>query len=429
MITRGILIFLSVCFLFVFPAYALDVENPVTAANHISADQPGDSAVPGISTLSEDRIKDGPKIVSDYSSNAVALRAVERNVTLFSENIREKFSVWLSRSGQYLELMKKILKEKNVPEEIVFLPLIESGFNPYAYSPARAAGYWQFIASTAKKYGLAITWWKDERRDPVKSTVAAANYLNDLYQMFGSWNLAMAAYNAGEGKILKALNRTKTDDYWSLLGTNQIKNETKEYVPKFIAASLIANSPETYGFDNLEYHPPLNYETVTLTSPVDLEVAADCAGTSVDVIKELNPELKRWCTPPDAREYSLRIPEGKKDVFLDNLSQVPEEKRFTVDIYTARTGDTLKGISRRSGIPVQAILDLNDMEKIIPLKTGTKIYLPPKEKFVLDREDRDIVKKVSFKQKRRSFVKNRKTARKVALSHTRKPVKARSRKT
>jgi len=429
MITRGILIFLSVCFLFVFPAYALDVENPVTAANHISADQPGDSAVPGISTLSEDRIKDGPKIVSDYSSNAVALRAVERNVTLFSENIREKFSVWLSRSGQYLELMKKILKEKNVPEEIVFLPLIESGFNPYAYSPARAAGYWQFIASTAKKYGLSITWWKDERRDPVKSTVAAANYLNDLYQMFGSWNLAMAAYNAGEGKILRAINRTKTDDYWSLLGTNQIKNETKEYVPKFIAASLIANSPETYGFDNLEYHPPLNYETVTLTSPVDLEVAADCAGTSVDVIKELNPELKRWCTPPDAREYSLRVPEGKKDVFLDNLSQVPEEKRFTVDIYTARTGDTLKGISRRSGIPVQAILDLNDMEKIIPLKTGTKIYLPPKEKFVLDREDRDIVKKVSFKQKKRSFVKNRKTARKVALSHTRKPVKARSRKT
>lgn len=429
MITRGIFIFLSVCFLFVFPAYALDVENPVTAANHISADQPGDSAVPGISTLSEDKIKDGPKIVSDYSSNAVALRAVERNVTLFSENIREKFSVWLSRSGQYLELMKKILKEKNVPEEIVFLPLIESGFNPYAYSPARAAGYWQFIASTAKKYGLSITWWKDERRDPVKSTVAAANYLNDLYQMFGSWNLAMAAYNAGEGKILRAINRTKTDDYWSLLGTNQIKNETKEYVPKFIAASLIANSPETYGFDNLEYHPPLNYETVTLTSPVDLEVAADCAGTSIDVIKELNPELKRWCTPPDAREYSLRIPEGKKDVFLDNLSQVPEEKRFTVDIYTASKGDTLKGISRRSGIPVQAILDLNDMEKIIPLKTGTKIYLPPKEKFVLDREDRDIVKKVSFKQKRRSFVKNRKTARKVALRHTRKPAKARSGKT
>jgi membrane-bound lytic murein transglycosylase D len=429
MIRRTILILLSVCSLSVFPAYALEVENPVTAANHISADQTGDSTAPVISTLSEDKIKDGPGIVSDYSSNDVALKAVEKNVTLFSEKIRERFSVWLSRSGQYLELMKKILKERNVPEEIVFLPLIESGFNPYAYSPARAAGYWQFIASTAKKYGLAITWWKDERRDPVKSTVAAANYLNDLYRMFGSWNLAMAAYNAGEGKILKALNRTKTDDYWSLLDTNQIKRETKDYVPKFIAASLIANSPETYGFDNLEYNPPLNYETVALTSPVDLDVAADCAGTSVDVIKELNPELRRWCTPPGAREYSLRIPEGKKEIFLDNLAQVPEEKRFTVDIYTARKGDTLKGISRRSGIPVQVILDLNDMEKIIPLKAGVKIYLPPKEKFVLDREDRSIVKKVSFKQKRKSFVKNKKTAKKVSLRHERKSVKARSRKT
>jgi membrane-bound lytic murein transglycosylase D len=429
MIRCIILILLSVFFLSVFPAYALEVENPVTAANHISADQPGDSTVPLISALSEnkiseDKIKDGPEIVSDYSSNDVALKAVEKNVSLFSEKIRERFSVWLSRSGQYLELMKKILKERNVPEEIVFLPLIESGFNPYAYSPARAAGYWQFIASTAKKYGLAITWWKDERRDPVKSTVAAANYLNDLYQMFGSWNLAMAAYNAGEGKILKALNRTKTDDYWSLLGTNQIKKETKDYVPKFIAASLIANSPETYGFDNLEYNPPLNYETVTLASPVDLDVAADCAGTSVEVIKELNPELKRWCTPPDAREYSLRIPDGKKEIFLDNLSQVPEGKRFTVDIYTARKGDTLKGISRRSGIPVQAILDLNDMEKIIPLKAGIKIYLPPKEKFVLDREDRSIVKKVSFKQK-----KNKRTVKKASLRHKRKSVKTRSRKT
>jgi membrane-bound lytic murein transglycosylase D len=429
MITRIILILLSVCFLFVFPAYALDIENPVTAANHISVDEPSDSDVPVLSTLSEDKIKDGPEMVSDYSSNAVALRAVEKNVTLFSEKIRERFSIWLSRSGQYLELMKKILKERNVPEEIVFLPLIESGFDPYAYSPARAAGYWQFIASTAKKYGLAITWWKDERRDPVKSTVAAANYLNDLYQMFGSWNLAMAAYNAGEGKILKALNRTKSDDYWSLLGTNQIKKETKDYVPKFIAASLIANSPETYGFDNLEYHPPLNYETVTLTSPVDLDVAANCAETSVEVIRELNPELKRWCTPPDVREYSLRIPEGKKEIFRDNLSQIPEEKRFTVDIYTARKGDTLKRISRRSGTPVQAILDLNDMEKIIPLKKSTMIYLPPKGKFVLDREDRDMFRKVSFKQKRRSFVKNRKTARKVSHRHTRKRVKAHSRKT
>jgi peptidoglycan lytic transglycosylase D len=218
--------------------------------------------------------------------------------------------------------------------------------------------------------------------------------------MFGSWNLAMAAYNAGEGKIMRALNKTKTDDYWSLLPTNQIRRETKDYVPKFIAASLIADSPEHYGFDDLELHPPLSYETVTLQSPVDLEVAAECAETSVEVIRELNPELKRWCTPPDIREYSLRIPENKKEVFQEKLSQIPEKERFSVDLYTVKKGDTFKSISKRTGVPVEVILDLNDMEKIMPLAGGTKIYLPPKGKFVQDRQDRTIIKKASLKQKK-----------------------------
>src|SRR4030043_1244194 len=208
---------------FVLPLYASDI-NYDTLDSH-----------PVISSSSEEVINNGPKTVSDYSDNELAAAAVKRNITLFTEKIREKFSLWLSRSGKYIDLMKEILKEKDVPEEIVFLPLIESGFNPYAYSPARAAGYWQFIASTAKRYGLELNWWKDERRDPVKSTMAAANYLNDLYDMFGSWHLAMAAYNAGEGKILKALNRTKTADYWALLNTRHIRRETKDYVPKFIA--------------------------------------------------------------------------------------------------------------------------------------------------------------------------------------------------
>lgn len=376
---------------FVFPLYASDINQ-----------DPVDNQ-PVISSLSEELINSSPGAVSDYRDNEIAVEAVKKNISLFSEKIREKFSLWLSRSGRYLDLMKEILKEKDVPEEIVFLPLIESGFNPYAYSPARAAGYWQFIASTAKRYGLKINWWRDERRDPVKSTEAAADYLNDLYEMFGSWNLAMAAYNAGEGKILKALNKTNTDDYWELLNTKHIKNETKNYVPKFIAASLIANSPQNFGFEDLEYHPPLNYDRVTISSPVDLEVIADCAETTVKTIKELNPELRRWCTPPDVSEYSLRIPAGKKDFFLKNLSQIPEEKRFTVDIYKAKKGDTFKRISKKTGIPVQVILDLNSLEKIIPLKEGTKIYLPPKGKFVLDRDDRAPIKKASYKHKKKKL--------------------------
>ncbi len=350
-------------------------------------------------------------ILIDYNHNEVAEKSVTKYILFFTEKMREKFSLWLSRSGKYTELMGDILKENSIPEVMVFIPLIESGFNPHAYSRARAVGYWQFIASTAKKYGLVINWWMDERKDPVKSTMAAANYFKDLYDMFGSWNLAMAAYNAGEGKILRALNKTNADDYWSLLGTRYIKRETKDYVPKFIAASLIAMSPEEFGFEELEYHPPLDYDEVTVFSSIDLEVAAECAETTPEIIKELNPELRRWCTPPDLPEYKLRIPVGKKDIFLENLSQIPEENRFPVDTYTVKKRDSFKRISKKTGVPVQVILDLNSLEKIIPLKAGEKIYLPPKGKFVLDREDRATIKKASLKQKKKNISKSRKASR------------------
>jgi len=390
---------------------------------------------PKISSLPEET-KNTQAIVSDYGSNDHAVKAVDKQITLFTERIKEKFTLWLSRSGKYVELMKEILKGENIPEEMVFIPLIESGFSPYACSPARAVGYWQFIASTARKYGLKINWWMDERRDPVKSTVAAANYFKDLYGMFGSWNLAMAAYNAGEGKILKAINRSNTDDYWSLLDTKYIRSETKDYVPKFIAASLIANSPEDFGFGDLEYHQPLNYDEVTINSPIDLQIVADCAETTVDVIKELNPELRRWCTPPDVSEYILRIPEGKKEVFFKNLSLIPEEERFSIDTYKVGKGETFQKISKKTGIPVQVILDLNSMEKIMPLKDGMKVFLPPKGKFVLDREDRTAIKKVSFKQKKklsqkrnsRGKASNVKGLKKVSFKERKKALKSQGKK-
>jgi membrane-bound lytic murein transglycosylase D len=421
MVRLKLFILQFIILLFVLPVYASDVNHEIRNEQLV------------VSSLPEEAINNGPKTVSDYSQNELAVAAVRRNITLFSEKIKEKFALWLSRSGKYLDLMKEILKEKDVPEEIVFLPLIESGFNPYAYSPARAAGYWQFIASTAKRYGLEINWWKDERRDPEKSTMAAANYLKDLYEMFGSWNLAMAAYNAGEGKILKALNRTKTDDYWALLNTKHIRRETKDYVPKFIAASMIANSPQKFGFEDIEYHPPLNYDRVTIKSPLDLEVIAACAETTEEIIKELNSELRRWCTPPDVTEYVLRVPEGKKDIFIENLSKIPEENRFTVDIYKVKKGDTFKSISKKTGVPVQVILDLNSLEKIIPLKAGAEIYLPPKGKFVLDRDDRTAIKKASFKRKKKTPAKDRnsetgKAVKKVTFKPGKKEPKSKSRK-
>lgn len=346
--------------------------------------------------------------ITPYDPNPLAVRAVDRSLSLFTERLRERFSIWLSRSGRYLDLMKEILRSKNVPEEIVFLSLIESGFSPLAYSRARAVGYWQFIAGTAKRYGLVIDWWRDERRDPVKSTSAAAEYLTDLYGMFGSWKLAMAAYNAGEGKILRALNRSKSKDYWSLLKTGYIKRETKSYVPHFIAASMIAVNPERFGFGGIDYHEPFEYDEVQIEKPLDLEIAAKCAETTVDVIKDLNPELRRWCTPLNVPVYTLRIPSGTKDVFLKNLAEIPEEERFTVDKYTVKKGDTISGIAKKTGVPVSAILVLNSINKNTSLKPGTQIALPPKDKFSLDRDDKFESKKKIKRSKKSKTVNTKK---------------------
>ncbi|MDP3048942.1 MAG: transglycosylase SLT domain-containing protein [Thermodesulfovibrionales bacterium] len=392
------------CFmLFLFaPLYASGTPEEKSADSHpppIISEKPAEKTAPVI-IKTEVEIKPAaaePEIVP-YKSNPVAVKAVEKSTALFAERIRERFAMWLSRSGKYVELMTEILKNKNLPEDIVFLALIESGFNPHAYSVARAVGPWQFMSATAKQYGLVIDWWRDERRDPVKSTAAAANYLSALYEMFGSWDLAMAAYNAGQGTIRKALKRSKSDDYWPLLNTRHIKRETKDYVPRFIAASKIASNPEEFGFKNIEYHEPLNYDEVMVSGPIDLVVAARCADTTVGTIKELNPELRRWSTPPGMPVYILRIPYGTKEIFQKNLAEIPESERFTVAVYTVKKGDTIEKIAKKAGVTVKAVLALNSMERVKPLRSGTKINLPPKEKFKLDRDDRYEIKKASYKK-------------------------------
>ena len=419
-----LLLFFALILFFIFPVLSGAQDNADEEILLASTDAASPSPPPVVSAQTEKTSEKAPEISafnsSAYNSNGVASRAVEKNVGFFSTRIRDKFSLWLSRSGQYLDLMKGILRKKDVPEDIVFLSLIESGFNPNAYSIAKAVGPWQFIASTARRYGLEIDWWKDERRDPVKSTAAAADYLKDLYGMFGSWNLAMAAYNAGEGKILKAIRKSNADDYWDLLDTKHIRDETKEYVPKFIAASIIASNPADFGFHDIEYKEPLIYDEVELNSPVDLAVVAECAGTELEVIKKLNPELRRWCTPPDVEKYTLKIPQGTKDAFLEKLSAVPEEERFTIDRYTVKKGDTFKKISRMTGVPESAILSLNSMEKIMPLKVGSKIYLPPKGLYTVDRDDSASLKKVSFKKVSHKKHNKKKTSLKRSLTHARK---------
>jgi membrane-bound lytic murein transglycosylase D len=372
---------------------------------------------------SQDRPSQAPLGIR-YRDNNTASRAIDKNIVFFSERLKERFSIWLQRSARYLEIMKDILAERGLPEELVFLPIIESGFNMNAYSRASAVGPWQFIAGTAKRYGLTIDWWRDERKDPVKSTEAAANYLRDLYKMFGAWHLALAAYNAGEGRIMRALKSTGANDYWDLLKTRKIHRETKEYVPRYIAATKIARTPHNYGFEGLDYHEPFEFEEVTITEPLDIDVIALASETTPQVIRELNPELRRWCTPFNAKHYTVRIPVGSKELFFENLETIPKGERVSVDTYIVQKGDTIKKVAQKTSLPIGVILAMNSLEGIESLKPGERLNLPPKDKFVLDLDDRrerrktPIVKKATYKKTEpvKSFTEKKKTKKRGQIA-------------
>ncbi|HET6465957.1 MAG TPA: LysM peptidoglycan-binding domain-containing protein [Nitrospiria bacterium] len=301
--------------------------------------------------------------------------SVEDYIEYFQTEIRDKFTLWLERSGRYIPLMRQIFKEHGLPEDLVFVALIESGFNPYAYSRSRAVGPWQFIKGTGRLYGLRIDNWIDERRDPIKSTYAAARYFNDLYDRFGSWPLAMAGYNAGERKIERALVRAKADDFWDLRSTRYIRRETKGYVPKFMAATIIAKNPEKYGF-TLDYHEPLKYDTVSVPGSADLRVMAQAAGISYEDLKELNPELRTELTPPYMEQYPLRLPVGTQQTFSDAYAQIPDEQKIIGTRYSIRRNDTLGTIAKRFGTSVSLLREVNHIAPGQPLHQGDLVFIP-----------------------------------------------------
>lgn len=335
--------------------------------------------------------------LTSYEDNYRAFKSVENSIELFSERLKERFSIWLSRSGRYVSMMRGILREEGIPEAMVYLPLIESGFSTSALSPMRAAGPWQFIPGTAKRYGLTINKWVDERRDPVKSTRAAARYLRDLYGMFGSWSLAMAGYNAGEGKVIKAIAKTNSTDFWRIYKTRHLKWETKDYVPRFIAASLIAYEPQRYGLDDLVYEEAMSFDEVAITRSMSLNDIAARTGVSVDEVKRLNPEIRRSVTPP-VNMYTLRVPSGMRESFMASLEANPpkaavETKKASTKssskksksvasksgdtyIYKVRKGDTLWNIARNEGVSFQELMEQNSLTKRSVLRVGQKLEMP-----------------------------------------------------
>lgn len=275
------------------------------------------------------------------------------------------------RASRYLPMMRQIFREKGLPEDLLNLAFIESAVNPRATSRVKAAGIWQFMPSTGRLYGMQSSWWLDERRDPEKSTRGAASYLKNLYNMFESWPLALAAYNAGEGKIQAAIQRQRSRNFWSL----RLPKETRLFVPAFMAMTIISREPERYGFTP----PPeeaIEVETVSLEHPTELTLIAQAAGTTVEEIRNLNPELIRWATPPSLSNYAVRIPAGRRDVFLEALEQIPPSERVTWIRHKVRKGETPGRIAKQYGMDVQVVLEMNGLRKRQALRSGATVLLP-----------------------------------------------------
>ena len=325
-----------------------------------------------LEALLEDRRKKEP----DFDIPIVVNARVEQFIQCFQTTLREKFVTWLARSGKYIPIMKRLLREQGLPEDLVYMALIESGFDPYAYSRSKAVGPWQFIYLTGKRYGLKVNWWVDERRDPEKSTIAAAKYLKDLYETFACWYLAAAGYNAGEYKIIKAIKRYRTEDFWTLTKVGYLKRETKDYVPLMIAAALVAKDPEKYGFTDVEYQKPLRYERVKVPELTGLSLVAKACEASLEEIKDLNPELRRGVTPPNENDYEIKIPFGRKDLFEVTFQILQAFEKFEFKTHLVKKGETLKGIAKLYRVDIEPLLEINHLNKTSRISTGMALFIP-----------------------------------------------------
>ena len=306
----------------------------------------------------------------------------------FTGQRRDLVTLWVGRAGRYLGMIRSVLRSRDLPEELAYTAMIESGFNPLAVSRAGAKGMWQFMAGTARGYGLRVDQWADERLDPEKSTVAAASYLRDLYSIFGSWTLAQAAYNAGEVKVIRAMRATGSSDFWTLARTNHLRTETKEFVPQIHAATMIGWDPTRYGFEFNE-PSPMDVERVTVPPSTDLRRLAATSGVAVETLRSLNPVLVRGVTPPGAN-WDLRVPAGSRPAVTAALTSKRPTQPEAVhppsragkitatrgqDYHVVRPQDTVASIAKKYGVSVSDVLRWNRLQDQARIHPGDRLRI------------------------------------------------------
>ncbi|MEE8538031.1 MAG: LysM peptidoglycan-binding domain-containing protein [Acidobacteriota bacterium] len=296
-------------------------------------------------------------------------------IEVYQTRLKDQYQGGIRRSGRYMKMMRRILAEEGVPQDLVYMVQVESMFKDRAYSRAHAKGLWQFIASTGRSYGLRRNYWIDERADPVKATRAAARHMRDLHELFGDWYLAMAAYNAGPGKVKRAIRRTGSRDFWRLSRSRYLRRETRNYIPAIIASILIMKDPERYGF-KAEYDPEWRYETAEVDSATELRVIGECAGVSAKEMGSYNLELRRRMTPPDSGVYEIKLPPGTRDRFAKAFGELPRDKRLTYTRHRVRKGETLSTIARRYNTNVRALQKTNNIRNRHRISVGQVLTVP-----------------------------------------------------
>ena len=295
-------------------------------------------------------------------------------INYFSTSGRSLLEQSLIRGGRYQDMIRRTLKERGLPEDLIYLAEAESGFKPLALSRAGARGMWQFMGGRGSGYGLQRSWWVDERQDPEKSTRAAARHLKDLYNQFGDWYLAMAAYNSGPGTVQSAVKRTGYADFWELYRRNVLPRETRNYVPIIVAVTIMAKNPGQYGLDHLVVDKPAPVDTVKIDYPVDLRLVAECIDVPVSDLQELNPSLLRMTTPKGG-EFEMHLPAGSKDRYLDGIAAIPPAMRVWWRYHKVQDGDTLASIARSYRTTAKAISSANNLESN-DLEPDAKLIIP-----------------------------------------------------